>query len=217
MNALYVFAIIRDTPVPFEFEGHRVEFVAVGGVAAAVERVAARPKIDEAALRIQHEIVIRIAHRVDEILPARFGAVVAGTELEQLVAMRHDVIGKALDLVRGRVQITVRMRDGIETAPRSDRPRPEAVESGTAYLEARRAASVRSPSPAAEEITAVVRHLVAADRHDRREGQATTSIYHLIGRASVDEYLRLLSSVATPGITVSGPWPPFAFAPDLWP
>lgn len=216
MSALYVFAITRDTLAPFDVDGHVVESVRVGGIAAAVERVDHRPRITEAALRRQHEIVLRIAGSVDEILPARFGAFVDAAELEQLVALRREAIEEALDLVRGRVQMTLRFREGSRAADQRDRPRLD-PESGTAYLEARRAATMPSAPPEAGAIDAAVTDLVAASRQDRHEQLGTPAVYHLIARGSVDAYLSVLSSFQSSRIVVSGPWPPFAFAPDLWP
>jgi hypothetical protein len=215
MSALYVFALTRDIAAPFEFDGHRIEFITFNGLGAAVERVAERPQVSEAALRTQHEIVMRISAYVDDLLPARFGAFVDDRELEQLLAMRRDVIQQALDLVHGRVQMTIRMR--ARAAIPSDVAGSVAPTSGTAYLEARRAAAVQTLPPGAATMTAAVRHLVSAERSERGQGRSAASIYHLIERRHVHQYRAALSSVESSVITVSGPWPPFAFVPDLWP
>jgi hypothetical protein len=61
MSTLYVLAITRDTPQPFEFDGHLIEFAPVGGVVAAFERVAQRPSISDAALRMKHKLVLGFA------------------------------------------------------------------------------------------------------------------------------------------------------------
>jgi hypothetical protein len=214
MSALYVFALTRDIAAPFEFDGHRIEFITYNGLGAAVERVAERPQVSEAALRTQHEIVMRISAYVDDLLPARFGAFVDDRELEQLLAVRRDVIQQALDLVHGRVQMTIRMR--ARAAIRSDVAGSVAPASGTAYLEARRAAAVQTLPAGAATMTAAVRHLVSAERSERGQGRSAASIYHLIERRHVHQYRAALSSVESSVITVSGPWPPFAFVPDLW-
>ena len=216
MSALYVFALTRDIAAPFEFDGHRIEFIAFSGLGAAVERVVERPQVSEAALRTQHEIVMRISTYVDEVLPARFGAFVDDRELEQLLVMRRDVIQQALDLVHGRVQMTIRVRDGAPATVRPD-VGTVAATSGTAYLEARRAAAVQTLPPGAASMTAAVRQLVAAERSESGQGRSVASIYHLIERRHVNQYRAALSSVESSVITVSGPWPPFAFVPDLWP
>jgi hypothetical protein len=214
MSALYVFAITRDAPSGFAFDRRLVEFIAVSGVVAAIERNASRPTVSEAALRIQHEIVLQIAARVDEILPVRFGASVDERELGQLLTIRQSAIQEALDLVRGRVQMTIRVQDQ-ELTEHVAPTRQSSAATGTAYLEARRAAAIR-PSPAAAIAAAeAVRHLVVAERRDSTRPPAW-SIYHLIDRGGVPDYLAALSRIDAAS-TVSGPWPPFAFAPDLWP
>ena len=218
MSALYVFALTGEVAAPFEFDGHRIEFIGSSGLGAAVERVTARPQVSEATLRTQHEIVMRISTYVDDLLPARFGAFVDDRELEEILAIRREVIAKALVLVHGRVQMTIRIRETATTAGRADRSDSgAAATTGTAYLESRRAAAVHTVLPGAASMAAAVRHLVAAERSQNGQGRSAASIYHLIERRHVDEYRAALSSVPSSIITVSGPWPPFAFAPDLWP
>ena len=51
MSALYVFALTREAPAGFEFDGRLIEFIAVKGAVAAIERNASRPTVSEAALR----------------------------------------------------------------------------------------------------------------------------------------------------------------------
>jgi len=216
MSALYVFALTRDIAAPFEYDGHQIEFIALNGFGAAVERVAEPPQVSEATLRTQHEIVMRISTFVDAVLPARFGAFVDDRELEQLLVMRQDVIQQALDLVHGRVQMTIRVRDGAPATVRPDVAGTVPATSGTAYLEARRAAAVRTLPPGAASMTAPVRRLVAAERSESGPGRSVASIYHLIERRHVNQYRTALSSVESSAVTVTGPWPPFAFAPDLW-
>ena len=217
MSALYVFALTGEVAAPFEFDGHRIEFIGSSGLGAAVERVAARPQVSEATLRTQHEIVMRISTHVDDLLPARFGAFVDDRELEEIVAIRRNVIAEALDLVHGRVQMTIRIRETTPSADRADRSGSGTATTGTAYLEARRAAAVHTVPPDAASMIAAVGRLVAAQRSENGQGRSVASIYHLIERRHLDQYRAALSGVPSSIITVSGPWPPFAFAPDLWP
>ena len=214
---LYVYAITRDTFAPFECEGHLIDFVQAGVVAAAVERTRAAPKLSEAALRTQHAIVMCLAERVDEILPVRFGGSVDHLELERLITSRRESIQAALDLVRGRVQMTIRIRDSALTASRPELTRPVVASTGTAYLEARRAAVVQPVPPFAASASDAVRHLIRAEHHDSDQRRGVASVYHLIERDSVSEYQRILSGIQPGALTVTGPWPPFAFAPELWP
>jgi len=216
MSVLYVYALSGGSAAPFAAHGHRIEFMEFGNVHAAVERSADRPAISETALRTQHEIVIRISASVDDVLPVRFGARVEEEELGQLVAMRRDVIHRALDLVRGRVQMTVRIR-GEEPSHEGTAAPTITPSTGTAYLEARRAAAARPLTPMAMAVAAAVRHLAVSEKVGGPANRASTTMYHLVDKHRVEDYNEALSSLQSPALTVTGPWPAFAFAPDLWP
>lgn len=219
---LYVFAIAARKATPFSAAGHRIEFVKTDDVYAAVERIEEGPAVSEAALRTQHDIVARIAGKVDAILPARFGSLVDVQELERVVALRRDAIREALDLVRGRDQMTVRLFDaGVRASPRSLPPAGTDAASGTDYLQKRRqATTARALPPTVAAITAAVRDIVAAERSEPGEGRIAATVYHLVERAAVDKYKERLtglhSKLETETLRVSGPWPPFAFVPELW-
>jgi hypothetical protein len=62
-----------------------------------------------------------------------------------------------------------------------------------------------------------VAELVAAERIDRGRPPLACSIHHLIARGAGAEYRRRLEALALEDarVTVSGPWAPYAFAPDL--
>jgi hypothetical protein len=217
-TGLYVFALAGRKARPFSTAGHRIEFVDAAGVYAAVERLDAGPAVSEAALRTQHDIVAQIAGKVDAILPARFGSFVDAEELERVVALRRDVIAEALDLVRGRVQMTVRVFEA-EGQP-ALMPAGSAA-TGTAYLEGRRRVAAARARPLVEAIEAAVASIVVAARTEPGQGRAAATIYHLVDRADLGKYKRALAAAGAPPaagtLTVSGPWPPFGFVPDLWP
>lgn len=217
MSALYVFALTNQAAPPLNYQAHRIDFVEVAGIYAAVEEVETRPQMSESALRVQHEIVQAIAGSVAAILPARFGAFLDATELKQLVTMRRGPIDKALELVSRRAQMTVRV---FSTEPASAVVRPAAAEraiSGTAYLEQRRreasGAGLRAPATA---LAAAVRPLVVSERIERGQGRVEWTMYHLVNRDAADDYRRTAAPFESAAIAVTGPWPPFAFVPDLW-
>lgn len=217
MSALYVYALTGRSATAFAAHGHLIEFVAFGNVHAAVERSVERPAVSEEALRTQHEIVIGISRSVDDVLPVRFGAHVEEEELGLLVAMRREVIERALDLVRGRVQMTIRIR-GQEASNTHPAVSPTiAAATGTAYLETRRSAAARPLTPMAMSVAAAARHLAVSERVDSETARTSIAMYHLIDKHRVKDYKDALSSLQSSALTVTGPWPPFAFAPDLWP
>lgn len=101
--------------------------------------------------------------------------------------------------------------------PPSDRPSPVS-RTGTAYLAQRRAAFHAVPSEAAP-LQAAVRSLVSDERVQPGRGGIRATLFHLVARDNVDRYRDAVEAVL-PGMApwsaaVSGPWPPFAFAPEL--
>ena len=117
MNGLYVFALAGDRCEPFERAGHVIEIIKTGGVYAAVERVDRPPTVSEQALRDQHEVIAHLHAKLDALLPARFGAFLDARELESVVGQRRDAILEALQLVRGRSQMTIRLLGGEAAQP----------------------------------------------------------------------------------------------------
>src|SRR4029077_6198833 len=112
------------------------------------------------------------------------------------------------------------------SSPAVERPRQaisnrrEAV--GATYLRDRRAALATPVRPALfDPIDAAVRHLVRATTFHAGQHGGTLALFHLIGRGADRTYLRTIADVPViPEILamkVSGPWAPFAFAPELWP
>jgi hypothetical protein len=61
---------------------------------------------------------------------------------------------------------------------------------------------------------------VKGERIVRGERGVVATLYHLVARGRSVEYHGALEPLRAgfpgPGFIVSGPWPPFAFAPDLW-
>jgi len=216
MSALYVFALTGHTTAPFTVRGHRIEFLDVADMHAAVESRSEPLSMSESSLRDQHDIVVRLFEQIEDVLPARFGAMIEERELRDIMTARRSVIHDALALVRGRVQMTVRFRDAIEPMPRRDLPVAPDPQTGTAYLEARRKASRTMPALAGL-VTKALADLTLAERSEAGTERAQAVLYHLIRRGDVARYLDAVSRLQSPAVNVTGPWPPFAFAPDLWP
>jgi hypothetical protein len=224
MSGLYVYALAGGPFTPFEHAGHRIGFEDLqGGVFAAVEPRSAPPALSEAELRVQHEIAVEIARRADAVLPARFGSFVPRVELDRIIDLRRDAIREALDLVKGRAQMTIRVLGDAGQAAAVPTGKSHATDRpGTAYLRDRQAA-VRSKLPPDVEaaLNGAVRHLVVSVRAEPGVGTTLARLYHLIERGSEQAYRQALAPAvdALSGTTVltTGPWPPFAFAPELWP
>lgn len=215
MQPVYVFALTSHTVPSFAVGRHRVEFLDLDGLHAAIERGAERPPISESSLRTQHDIVTRLFDGIDAVIPARFGAFIEERELQEIVAVRRSVLMDTLSLVHGRVQMTVRFRGAPASSPIKERLARRTGMTGTAYLEERLSAARTMPSEA-RIVTQAVTPLAIAERSEAGTDRAPSTLYHLIDRAKVTAYSDLISSLQLPAVTVSGPWPAFAFAPDLW-
>jgi hypothetical protein len=209
----YIYALAeRGLPRRFTVLGRRLQTIDVGRVAAIVEVVSEAP-VTEEALRRQHAVVTRLSERAAALLPVRFGAICTRAELEARVKSAEDVMLAALRRVRGCVQVTVRVHAPLE---RDTSPAPPS--SGTAYLVARseRGRMLRN---VAGRIRRAVSHVVADQRIDEGKGQLLGTVYHLIRSDEAGEYRSALDAVApllAPlRLVVTGPWPVFAFVPDL--
>ena len=219
---LYVYALAgAGLPRRFTILGRRLQTLDFNGIAAVVEpRTAARPvepaQLSTEALEHQHAVVTRLAARGAAVLPARFGSVVTGESLRTLLERRRDEVLAALRQVRGCEQMTVRVF--------GDPEQPAAVLtplSGTVFLEHRRAQAHHETA----EVGAIRREFggcVRAERVERGRHGVRVTVFHLVPRRRFGTYQRralVLQQKLRQGgvaVTVTGPWPAFAFAPDLF-
>jgi gas vesicle protein GvpL/GvpF len=213
-----VFALVERSAAPLVVAGRRIAFVDLGEVCAAVERRREPPAASEDSLRLQHAIVCRLGDRFDALLPVRFGTFVDPAELQRIAALRRDAIAAALALVRGRAQMTIRIT-GPLLGPRAAAA-GRVARSGTEYLRARRSpAADRVPAAVRDRIASAVGSLIAASRSGD-SGPRGVAIYHLVERRDVERYRSAVAALPSPAgrcaVRVSGPWPAFAFVPELW-
>jgi hypothetical protein len=212
-ECFYVYALLDASVRTTRSSIREVEIVEVGGVAAAVERRRRAPKTTETALRNQHRLVVELGDVADAILPVRFGTLVDLDELERVVRRRRATLRKALRHVRGKRQMTVRVFGETNSSHLRG-----TSETGTEYLLAR--AGRREDLPAiAASIRNAVQSIVSDERIDAPRGTIQVTMNHLVRRDRLDRYESIVTSTiagAAEHVTVSGPWPPFAFAPDLF-
>jgi hypothetical protein len=85
---------------------------------------------------------------------------------------------------------------------------------GARYLKVR-ATAERDPE-ALGSLRELVAGLVRAERVERGSGPLVATVYHLVERGRTRAYAsavrRVASRIAPIRVTVSGPWPPYAFA-----
>ena len=203
---LYVLAL-TDSPVDLRDVGNRqLHLVSIGGVHVVCQRRSHAPRASEAELRAQHTRVLELAGRVRAILPARFGTLLEAAEVRRVVRTHGDEIRQALDLVRDRVQVTIRITG---RRPPASAARPA---SGRAYLEAKRRAGIpRLPKPVADVLGSVA-HLAVHERREPGAGPLLATVYHLVAVEDIPRYMPLVARRPR-SMTVTGPWPPFAFTP----
>ena len=213
---IYVYALLESPMVLPRRLRATIDVMPVAGLFAAVERVAEPTPLSEDALRRQHDIVVSLHEATDAILPVRFGALLDIDELAEVVRLRRPVLTQALERVRGHEQMTIRI-----FGQRAGGKRPAAASSGKDYLRQRATSARPVLSEPGKRLVRAVSSLAAAESIDTGRGGVEVTIHHLIRRGDGDRYRRLVMARATtqkpaPDHVVTGPWPPFAFAPDIW-
>jgi hypothetical protein len=171
-------------------------------------RFRARP---EAALVIEHERVLEAVMACAPVLPMRFGTQLDSTErLAAAVAGRHRELRAALDRVRGRVELGVRV---LPTDPPA--ARPPSPSSGRDHLLSLAAARRRD-----ERIAGQIHHPLddlAAGSVVREHSPSPTVMVaaYLVDTGQVDSFRHRADEVAASHpdvrVVVTGPWPPYSF------
>ena len=187
-----------------------VDAVTVRSVAAIVERRASAPRVSEAALTRRLARLSKLERQGLTVLPVRFGTVVeSAAELRTLLAPQAAALAEALAHVRGRRQMTVRVR-GVRA--------PLSRASGAAYI----AGLVKAARlPEADVLRRAVAGFIVEERVDTaaRAGFAG-AVHHLVDAGKVDAYRAAVAGVQRKvprRFVASGPMIPFAFAPGVSP
>ena len=218
MASLYVHALADEPTRSWMAKGRKIQSIAVGRVFAVGERRARAPELSESELRFQHAVVVHIAGCVPAVLPAQFGALVDDKALDRILRQRESTIREAMVLVRGRVQMTLRTVAPARKSKTGENGGSASVGtgpvSGKQYLEQRRTEASTKLSARLEKSVARAARYVAAERREATRA-GTIAVYHLVEKSDVEAYRDALDGLR--GLTVSGPWPPFAFVPELWP
>lgn len=225
MSPLYLYALLDAkpaAPLGDGFTGEALRTIACGAVVAAVGGMSASPAVSPETLRGHDAVVRRLAQSVDAVLPARFGTLVADDRVlcERLEPALAD-LQAALARVAGREQMILRVfTDHAESAPPPDIDAPIAAGPGARYL-AERARAHRTMTDVAElaALRPVLDRFVVAERVERHQTPPlVASVYHLVPRGTSAEYAQAIEAAARTlagvRVTVSGPWAPYAFAPD---
>jgi hypothetical protein len=229
VSVLYLYALVGDPPPDDTGRGLRRERLAVipgRGFHVVVGRMDAPPAATTAALRGHDAALRRIAATVDAVLPLRFGSVVPDEDAAaRLLRPRALELAGRLAQVRGHEQMTLRV-----FGPRRPSRARAAVPArgarrlgpGTRYLAGRRHLHEGAAAPELDPIRQLLAGLVSDERVQRHATPPLlASMYHLVPRGRRAEYrariVRAARRLAPLRLTVSGPWPPYAFGADAWP
>lgn len=203
------------------FRGEALTLIRVAGLGAVVGPAGRAPKPTAANLSAYHDSLQRLSRSLPSVLPVRYGTLMSDEEIAFVLRARRQSLRRALRLVKGRLQMTVRLietGDGAHVSSEAvERDGAAGAGSGTAFLMAKASTAARARAvPAFDGLRPAVRRWVRAERVERRKG--VVSIYHLVPRGSAAAYQRALRAAATAAgtaVQISGPFPAYAFASDI--
>jgi len=223
--AWYVFALVDALPATRAGQGLTgpLSIRKLAGAFAVVERRADVPPVEFGSLKKHQEVVARLARQVPAILPVRFGTLLEDDHLDEATSERDDEIADAFDLVRDRVQFTWRINRGSVIGDRGSERRGarkaqrDPPKTGADYL--RRAAKAANPPPPAafRALRPTLAPLMTKQRYQPGTPAIPEAVYHLVDKANVDRYAAAAAALKKthPSLAVTGPFPPFAFAPEI--
>jgi hypothetical protein len=205
MIEVYAITDRDELPLP---AGVELERVSHNGMAAVFSRTEGRAEASAEALWRHEQLVERLMED-RAVLPLRYGTVLRDEgELTSVMEERSAEFAELLDLVRGRVELAVRVLDGGEPEPDAD----ERPASGRAYMEtlARRRRSAEEAIAALEPLEGVAEAAVK-----RETAGDLTRLSFLVERERIEAFKVRLDELRGehPGLnmTCTGPWPPYSF------
>jgi len=215
----YVFALVDAAPDGRLGRGLRGPLRArpMGGAFAIVERRADVPPAELGSLRAHQAVVSRLANAAPAILPVRFGTLLEEDALDEVLNERDEEIAEAFALVRHRAQFTWR-RDQPSASRLPKTPTASGSPGGgAAYLQQAAKAANTPPPPVFSLLRDRLHVFVVRERFQPATNGMPDTLYQLIEKTAIDRYRAMADALTlrTAGVTVSGPWAPFAFAPEL--
>jgi hypothetical protein len=171
---------------------------------------------------LKHAAVVSGVLPVTTPLPFRFGTLATEQELESFLAARSDALRAKQALVRGCVEMSVKIiwdREWMEEPASSS----EKLKPGTAFLVEKRR-ELRGSEARAVEAKRIAVWLEGRLREVLKETRMNTDLTdkllvtaaHLVERGAIDEYRSRLKNarLERPELhfLASGPWPPYSFA-----
>lgn len=225
---LYIYAVVEGDPSGPLGEGiggeplWRIDAGGINDIGAVAGLIPNLPQPSPEILKRQDAVVQHLAGLFTTLLPVRFGESAADeAALAAKLAPREAELAEALKLVRGCVQMTLRVFGEPDPAPE---PGPtSAAGPGTRFLEIRRREQERMRSlPEIDSLSQALRPLLKAERIERHAaGPLLGTAYHLVPREGTAAYLAAVEEtrdrIGGRRVAATGPWPPYAFAPGGMP
>ena len=230
MTRLYVYALVRREPKKLPARGvgdGALATVECGELRAVIGTLELAPEVDEGTLRAHEAVVREVAAQVDAILPVRFGTLIDdAAALTELLEGHSTDLSDALALVAGREQMTLRVFVEGRTrtlSPVPETPSPDEAQAGPGARYLARLLRAHRAARSVPEIAALREALTTLVQAERLESQhhppLVASVYHLIRRGDGPAYQRVVDRAPRlcpeARVTVSGPWPPWAFVPEV--
>jgi Gas vesicle synthesis protein GvpL/GvpF len=189
---------LPDVPSLHEVSSHGLAAVCAPAIDAPVT----------AEVLWRHEEVVEALMEDRDLLPVRYGTRLASeTDAARTLAERHEQLAKALDRVRGCVELSLRVVGERAEAPR-------VADTGTDYMRAK-GASAGAASRVHEPLARLARASVT-----RRVGEGAELLRaaYLVDREAVEAFAEHVADLqsANPELQLlcTGPWPPYSFADD---
>jgi hypothetical protein len=214
-------AIVDRPPAGAGRLGKGIARQPLGLVRAGKAYVVVERSVGQAALTpspaaiVAHDRVVRRLHRLcPAVLPLRFGAVAPDrAAVVAAISTLSAQLDPAFERVRGAVQFTLRVAGRRNKPPAVDR----GTGPGTRWLNQRLA---RHRVPEIECVSEATRPFVRAaraERADEARSERIGTVYHLVAREDVRRWRAAVAGAVDElprgvHLTVSGPWPPWAFA-----
>jgi hypothetical protein len=204
MIEVFAITVRDDLPRP---AGEELERVCHEGMAGVFIRREARPEASAEALW-RHEQVVEDLMQDRAVLPLRYGTILRDEgELRGVMEERTTEFAQLLDLVRGRVELAVRVLAESSADKGEEKPA-----SGRAYMEtlARRRKSSEEAAAALEPLEGVAEAAVK-----RESAGDLTRLSFLVERGRVEDFNLQLDQLRGEhpelNMTCTGPWPPYSF------
>jgi len=227
VSALYLYTLVAAEPagevsgLGAGLAGEPLRLLDAAGLRVACGEMASPPAPTAETLAGHDAVVRRLAAAFPAALPFRFGQHAADpAALAAALAPRAAELAAALVRVAGCVQMTLRVfgeaAEGEEAE--AGEAEAEAAGPGTRYLAARlRRERSALALPGVAELRAALRPLVRAERLERHgPGRLLLSVHELVPAEAAAGYRARVAAESArrregPRVTVSGPWPPYAF------